>query len=633
MEGSYASGVASERKLGRQVHRSDGRGGSHWHAASSRTRRRSEPSRTPQKNNVGLARAGVLGFAAVVSLSCGDSQKASSSVGGAAGGEGARGGSGGSAGDPSHAGAGAAGRGGLAGSGGSSVGDGGAQVGGGAGSSTGGGAGSSAGGAGGAGASAGGTGADAGFAGQAGAGGTTPPTCMGVSAPSDVVGVSFPSATANYACGPFPAAPLSTRLGVTGRLRSWPTGATKDYSGFGVYETLPAPETLTPPAAGGPSNVYTTLCGSPDTPSCVDAGFPNLLHWGVWPNSFSGRATFALYVRFAGLADFTTYDPPGVTDEVLALHAGAVGEEVGDAEDALIGRVLDCDNRPVANALVTVSAAGHAPGIFYHDASLPTRARTETSQDGRFFAPHLVPDAASPTYAVEAWGFTSDEDLQAGCSGLRRLGKFEVPVSGHRVLMLDLFPTEGSGARPSGLLESGHEICRPSDVTSLASYTTLTGVLALRGLAMIPGTGTFQCANAAPELLANADLTPLSSVTAVGGLAVSGQQTGSLDDLQGLEGLVRVNDSVLIEYNQSLTSLDGLEALTSIGLSLRITGNSLLANVRGLSSLISLGGDLAITDNPSLPTCEAEALRDQLVASGFTGAVTIRGNDDAGSCQ
>ena len=53
----------------------------------------------------------------------------------------------------------------------------------------------------------------------------------------------------------------------------------------------------------------------------------------------------------------------------------------------------------------------------------------------------------------------------------------------------------------------------------------------------------------------------------------------------------------------------------------------------GMSSLSSVGLDFRIQDNSILPTCEAEALRDQVQnAGGIGGTVTISGNDDTGTC-
>ena len=64
---------------------------------------------------------------------------------------------------------------------------------------------------------------------------------------------------------------------------------------------------------------------------------------------------------------------------------------------------------------------------------------------------------------------------------------------------------------------------------------------------------------------------------------------------------------------------------------LYVYNNAALAAL-DLPALESVVGALCIYDNAALPTCEAEALRDQLLAAGFDGGVDIRGNDDAGVC-
>lgn len=127
-----------------------------------------------------------------------------------------------------------------------------------------------------------------------------------------------------------------------------------------------------------------------------------------------------------------------------------------------------------------------------------------------------------------------------------------------------------------------------------------------------------------------------------------------LVDLNGLAGLTEVSADFNIVFNDALTNLAGLESLGAIGGSLSITGNDGLMTLTGLEYVTSLGRDLEINnndqltsvaallnlesvstatfssiviqDNPSLPTSEAEALRDHFVALGFVGSVTISGN-------
>lgn len=45
-----------------------------------------------------------------------------------------------------------------------------------------------------------------------------------------------------------------------------------------------------------------------------------------------------------------------------------------------------------------------------------------------------------------------------------------------------------------------------------------------------------------------------------------------------------------------------------------------------------MDGTFAITDNASLPTCEAERLRDLIGVDNIGQALEIHGNDDGGVC-
>lgn len=90
---------------------------------------------------------------------------------------------------------------------------------------------------------------------------------------------------------------------------------------------------------------------------------------------------------------------------------------------------------------------------------------------------------------------------------------------------------------------------------------------------------------------------------------------------------------MVITSNDTLTSLAGLGNVTAIGDVLAIRNNAGLTDISALISLRDLEGDLLIEANPNLPTCAAEALRDQLQDEGFIGAVSISGNDDSGVCN
>lgn len=113
----------------------------------------------------------------------------------------------------------------------------------------------------------------------------------------------------------------------------------------------------------------------------------------------------------------------------------------------------------------------------------------------------------------------------------------------------------------------------------------------------------------------------------------------AIDDNDMLTSILALNrvgtlpGGLVITSNDALTDLSGLGNVTAIGDVLAIQNNAALVDISALISLRDLDGDLLIEANPSLPTCAAEALRDQLVAEGFAGSVSISGNDDTGVCN
>jgi hypothetical protein len=76
--------------------------------------------------------------------------------------------------------------------------------------------------------------------------------------------------------------------------------------------------------------------------------------------------------------------------------------------------------------------------------------------------------------------------------------------------------------------------------------------------------------------------------------------------------LPRWGDRVDVSYNAVLTSLE-LPALETV-------------NEHAASAI----SDLSISNNALLPTCQANAIRDQLLARGFHGSIGISGN--RGTC-
>jgi len=107
---------------------------------------------------------------------------------------------------------------------------------------------------------------------------------------------------------------------------------------------------------------------------------------------------------------------------------------------------------------------------------------------------------------------------------------------------------------------------------------------------------------------------------------------GSAEDLEALLAVTTVNGSLSI-VQSDLVEIFGMGCLTAVTGDLVISENAALRRLDGLGGLTALGGDLTVTDNPVLVTCQAEELRDRLVAAGWSGIATISGNDDVTSCE
>ncbi len=120
----------------------------------------------------------------------------------------------------------------------------------------------------------------------------------------------------------------------------------------------------------------------------------------------------------------------------------------------------------------------------------------------------------------------------------------------------------------------------------------------------------------------------LPGLMGVGSLELDGNQ--GLEDLS-LPRLAGTDGIVFIDSNVALRQFE-LPALGTIGGALFLGGNPELTGL-ALPALNELGGDLGIQRNARLPTCDAEAIRDQLRAGGWRGVATIESNNDAGTCR
>ncbi len=105
----------------------------------------------------------------------------------------------------------------------------------------------------------------------------------------------------------------------------------------------------------------------------------------------------------------------------------------------------------------------------------------------------------------------------------------------------------------------------------------------------------------------------------------------AITDASGLAAL-RDLGGLLVNDNPELVSLAGLDAIRELRASLLVRNNPQLATLAPLDDVSGVGGVLQVTDNAALPECEAEALRDALVANGFRDVALVSHNDEDASC-
>lgn len=94
------------------------------------------------------------------------------------------------------------------------------------------------------------------------------------------------------------------------------------------------------------------------------------------------------------------------------------------------------------------------------------------------------------------------------------------------------------------------------------------------------------------------DLSPLLDLMEVQGDVEI--KLSSLSNLEGLNNLTKINNSLNIYYNQSLISLKGLDEIISISKNLKIYNNNLLENINTLNKVSNISGDINISHNPKL---------------------------------
>lgn len=158
--------------------------------------------------------------------------------------------------------------------------------------------------------------------------------------------------------------------------------------------------------------------------------------------------------------------------------------------------------------------------------------------------------------------------------------------------------------------------------------TLLTSVEGLQGLADV---GRHLLVKRNPALLGLEGLRGLGSV----GESAAITENSRLATPGDMGALTRIGDFFLISENPTLANLDGLGALLDVEFTLAIESNATLVSIEGLTVLRS-AGRLFVRRNSALPTCQAYALRDRLLAvdglSRYDGLVDIVGNLDGGAC-
>jgi hypothetical protein len=185
----------------------------------------------------------------------------------------------------------------------------------------------------------------------------------------------------------------------------------------------------------------------------------------------------------------------------------------------------------------------------------------------------------------------------------------------------------------AGIWHGDYRIDTPDDLKALSGYTSVTGSLFITDSSLSSLEGLECLIHVGGSLLIDGNRS-LTSLTGLGRLKSVGSNlyfivNDSLTSLAGLERLESIGGSLGVTSNLSLTSLTGLERLKSVGGTVQIEINRSLTSLAGLERLESIGGGLNITLNSNLCTSLAKALRDQVLgAGGIGGLIGIFGNQD-----
>jgi hypothetical protein len=184
--------------------------------------------------------------------------------------------------------------------------------------------------------------------------------------------------------------------------------------------------------------------------------------------------------------------------------------------------------------------------------------------------------------------------------------------------------------------EGDYTIRNDSDIAALSGYTEVTGHLIIGSMYGGEAPTTFENLDGLESLTAvgeslaigyNDALTSLSglkNLTSVG-RTLGIEENPALTSLSGLENITRVSLALGIVNNNSLTSLNGLESITDVTI-LIIESNDILTNLCALYNISSLS-NLSVYDNTSLSMDTVYALETQLRSNGYTGNSDIHDNN------
>jgi hypothetical protein len=226
------------------------------------------------------------------------------------------------------------------------------------------------------------------------------------------------------------------QISVTGTVRSW--------ASMGVASSHLSAATVAA-FAGRPGAALVGLA----------AAYPSYaMTLGQLPGGTSRISTGARAQEHLDTYQLGVYLRPDIAKQSLEVAivgraaADTLAQQVGLVRDAsrslLIGTIRDCAGRPVSNAIVTVSAmpetalhVGGAASAYFTPAgqAAPPGTVSATSGAGRFMVMNL------PAYAgdafIQAWGFTSEEDMLSGRLTLIAMVPAPIPVGSALIVELE----------------------------------------------------------------------------------------------------------------------------------------------------------------------------------------------------